>query len=88
MTVRELNREQYKELCQRYITEFWTDDAHGTSSPSLGELACADELVDENVIYNYYEGVNFVEEDFFCSKGNKYVLFRKRKKEKSGRIVR
>lgn len=68
MTVRELNREQYKELCQRYITEFWTDDEHGTTSPSAYELACADELVDENVIYNYYEGVNFVEEDFFCSK--------------------
>ena len=68
MTVRELNRDQYKELCQRYITEFWTDDEHSTSSPSLGELMCADELVDPNIIYNYYEGINFVEEDFFCSK--------------------
>ena len=70
MTVRELNREQYKELCQRYITAFWTDDAHGTKSPSLYDLACADELVDQEIIYNYYEGVNFVEEDFFCSEGD------------------
>ena len=70
MTVQELNREQYKELCQAYITEFWTDDAHGTRSPSMGELDCADELVSEDVIYSHYEGINFVEEDFFCSKGD------------------
>ena len=68
MTVQELNREQYKELCQAYITEFWTDDEHGTRSPSMGELACADELVSEDVIYSYYEGINFVPEDFGCSK--------------------
>lgn len=68
MTVRELNKDQYKELCQAYITEFWTDDEHGTSRPSMGELACADELVDPEIIYNYYDGINFVEEDFFCSK--------------------
>lgn len=68
MTVRELNKDQYKELCQAYITEFWTDDEHGTSGPSMGELACADELVDPEIIYNYYDGINFVEEDFFCSK--------------------
>jgi hypothetical protein len=68
MTVRELNRDQYKQLCQDYITRFWTDDEHGTSEPSWHELACAAELVDENVIYDYYDGVNFVEEDFFCSK--------------------
>lgn len=70
MTVRELNREQYKELCQRYITEFWTDDEHGTTSPSIGELACADELVSEDVIYRYYDGIYFTEDDFFCSKEN------------------
>ena len=38
MTVQELNQEQYKELCQRYITEFWTDFEHGTQSPSLDDL--------------------------------------------------
>ena len=68
MTIQELNQDQYKELCQRYITEFWTDSEHGTTSPSLGELACADELVDPNIIYDYYTWINFVEEDFFCSK--------------------
>ena len=68
MTVQELSREQYKELCQRYITEFWTDNEDGTDSPSMYDLACADELVDEMTIYNYYDGINFTEDDFFCSK--------------------
>ena len=69
MTVQELNREQYKQLCQAYITEFWSDFEEGTSSPSYYDLACADELVDENIIYNYYDGIDFAEEDFFCNKG-------------------
>lgn len=68
MTVRELSPSQYKELCQDYITRFWTDNEHGTDSPSWSELACADELVDESIIYDYYDGINFVPEDFGCSK--------------------
>ena len=67
MTVQELNREQYKELCQDYITHFWFDYEGKTSGPSWYELARADELVDRNIIYNYYEGINFVPEDFSCS---------------------
>lgn len=66
MTVYELNERQYKELCQAYISNFWVDDENGTESPSYHDLACADELVDPQVIYDYYEGVNFVEEDFSC----------------------
>jgi hypothetical protein len=68
MTVRELNQEQYKELCQAYITEFWTDDEEGSNSPSYDDLIHADELVTEDVIYRYYEGITFTEDDFFCSK--------------------
>ena len=70
MTVRELNREQYKELCQDYITRFWTDLEKGTTSPSRGDLACADELVSEDIIYNYYDGIEVTEDDFFCEKGD------------------
>ena len=69
MTVRELSHEQYKELCQAYITEFWSDNEDGTSSPSYYELACADELVAEDVIYNYYDGINFTDDDFSCTTG-------------------
>ena len=68
MTVRELNQEQYKELCQRYITEFWTDLEEGTTSPSYYDLVHADELVSEDVIYNYYDGIEFTEDDFYCGK--------------------
>lgn len=68
MTVRELNRDQYKQVCQDYITRFWTDDEYGTSGPSMSELACADELVSEDVIFRSYDGINFTEDDFFCSK--------------------
>ena len=68
MTVRELNHAQYKQLCQDYITRFWFDYESKTSGPSWYELACADELVDRQVIEDYYDGINFVEEDFFCSK--------------------
>ena len=70
MTVRELNRSQYKELCQDYITRFWSDLEDGTNSPSLEDLAAADELVSEDIIYNYYDGIEFTEDDFFCGKEN------------------
>lgn len=63
-TVQELNQEQYKQLCQAYITEFWTDSEHGTTSPSWYDLAYADELVSKDVIYRHYDGVYFTEEDF------------------------
>lgn len=68
MTVRELNQEQYKELCQDYITRFWTDFETGTTSPYWGDLACADKLVSEDIIYDYYDGIEFTEDDFFCEK--------------------
>ena len=68
MTVRELNREQYKELCQRYITEFWTDLEDRTTSPSYYDLVHADEYVSEYIIYNYYDVIEFTEDDFFCGK--------------------
>lgn len=64
LTVRDLNSEQYKQLCQSYITEFWSDFESNTKSPSLGDLEVADELVSEDVIYRYYDGVVFTNEDF------------------------
>ena len=67
MTVEELSPEQYKELCQAYITEFWVDNEDGTSSPSYYDLAYADKLVTQDVIYRYYDGVNFTDDDFSCT---------------------
>lgn len=68
MTVQELNPEQYNELCARYITEFWTDLVDGTSAPSYYDLVHANELVSEDVIFRYYDGMIFTKDDFFCSK--------------------
>ncbi len=68
MTSRELNQEQFKELCQAYISDHWVDNEDGTTSPSYTDLAYADELVDEEVIHRCYAGINFSEDDFFCSK--------------------
>lgn len=68
MTVRELNPAQYKELCQDYITRFWADDEHDTTEPSWYDLACADEIVAEDIIYKYYDGIEFTDDDFTCSK--------------------
>lgn len=69
MTVEELSPEQYKELCQSYITEFWSDDENRTEGPSYYGFAVADELVDPMVICNHYDGVTFSDDDFFCSTG-------------------
>lgn len=46
MTVRELTKDKYLELCQNYILRFWSDSENGTASPSADDLAVADELVE------------------------------------------
>lgn len=68
MNIYELNERQYLELCQDYITRFWVDDEYGSNSPSFNDLIHADELVDPTVIIKYYEGIDFVEDDFLCNK--------------------
>lgn len=62
MTVQELNEIQYKQLCQRYIIEMF---GFKGEEPSYYDLAYADELVFRDIIYSYYEGINFVQDDFF-----------------------
>lgn len=57
MTVKELNREQLDCLKQNYIFET-------VENPSYSELAESFYIFDE-VIYEYYEGINFVEDDFY-----------------------
>ena len=59
MTVQELNREQLTQLKQRYY-----DDRH-TEGVSYGELAAIDKLVSDKEVIDAYDGVDFVEDDFF-----------------------
>lgn len=60
MSVKELTREQLIELKQRYYTE-------RNENVSYGELADIDNLVSDNEIFEEYEHITFVAEDFLCN---------------------
>lgn len=57
MNVRELSREQLVELKQNILMGMpeW---------PSYGELSRADDLVDDETVFDIYDGTDFVPEDF------------------------
>lgn len=66
MTVRELNRDQLTELKQRMIDdEIYEKEGRGAS---YGELAEAESVPDEKV-FERYDGIEFAEDDFFCTAG-------------------
>lgn len=60
MKVRELNREQLVELKQGILFSL-------PESPSYGELADADNLVDDETVFDLYDDTEFVPEDFSCT---------------------
>ena len=60
MSVEELNRDQLIELKQRYLAEIY----YGIS---YDQLARIDSIVPDEVVFHYYEGITFSEDDFFCS---------------------
>ena len=62
MTVMELNYAQLTELKQRMVDDE-ISETEGRSA-SYGELANAESIPDEKV-FERYDGVEFVEEDFF-----------------------
>lgn len=70
MNVTELNREQLTFLKQAYMTQLADEGTFAEmfgvdyDEPSWGDLANADELVPDDVIFDHYEGADFVEEDF------------------------
>lgn len=61
MSVKELTREQLIELKQNYYCNVLNNNA------SYSELANIDSLVSDTEIFNEYEGITFVNDDFFCS---------------------
>ena len=63
MTVYDLNREQLDELKQTYFSQLIDT---GDGDEILGDVTCSENIPDE-VIFNHYDGIMFVEEDFFCS---------------------
>lgn len=60
---RELTHDELDELKQNYLFDH-------VDSPSYQELANSVDIPDE-VIFEYYEGFDFVEDDFFCNQEEK-----------------
>lgn len=60
MSVKELTREQLTQLKEQYYIE-------NNNNVSYGELASINELVSDTEIFERYEHITFVEEDFLCN---------------------
>lgn len=58
MTVKELNKKQLTELKIAYYHE------HVNDSPSYNEFGNIDDLVNDNIVFEYYKNYDFVEDDF------------------------
>ena len=73
MTIKELSREQMHELKEAYLTKLADDGTFAEvlgvdyDEPSYGDLANADEIVPDDVIFREYDGIDFVNDDFFCT---------------------
>lgn len=63
MYVSELNKEQLTELKQSFLAQQNEENGEGTS---YDELARADSIISDEMIYEAYSGINFTEDDFFC----------------------
>lgn len=75
MTVRELNRQQLTELKGNYFAELVNEGTFAEvigrdyDEPSYGDLAEIDNIVSDEFIFEHYDGIDFVNDDFFCSVG-------------------
>ena len=58
--VRDLTKEQLQELKEAY---FWQEE---TQEILGGDITSPDEIPDD-VIFQYYEGISFVDDDFLCT---------------------
>lgn len=67
LTVYDLSPEQMLELKQAYLTQMF--DETEERSPSWDELARADEIVDDQLIFDAYANTVFSNDDFVCSAG-------------------
>lgn len=73
MDVRELSKDQMLELKQNYLTKLADEGSYAEvmncdyNEPSYHDLANADEIVPDDVIFREYEGIHFVMDDFWCT---------------------
>jgi len=63
--VQDLSKEEMLELKQNYLDNHLLEVEDRTAS--YGELADADEIVSDNIIFDTYEGTVFTDDDFFCN---------------------
>ena len=68
MTVTELTNEQMIELKQNYLTEHMAEVED--RPPSYEELARADDIVPNWLIFDIYESTEFSSDDLFCTGGD------------------
>ena len=74
MTARDLPRDCLVELKQNYMMELVDEGTFGEivygdasiTHPAWGDMIDADEIVPDDVIFEYYDGIDFVKDDFFC----------------------
>ena len=70
MDVTELSREQLTGLKQHYLIELASEGDYAEvmgvewDEPSWGEIAAADEIVPDELVFDYYAGILFSEDDF------------------------
>ena len=73
MNVRELSREQMHELKEAYLTKLADEGTFAEvlgvdyDAPSYGDLANADDIVPDDVMFREYDVIDFVKDDFFCT---------------------
>lgn len=65
MKVTELNREQLNELKQSLATLIKDEQGQDVS---YEELANATETISDKEVFEYYEGIEFTEDDFFTGR--------------------
>lgn len=71
--VTELTRDELIELKQNYLIQLSDCGEYAEimgvewDAPSWGELAAADEIISDEIVFEHYSGIGFVEEDFFCN---------------------
>ena len=76
MNVRELSRDQLIELKQNYFAELVNEGTFAEvvgrdyDEPSYWDLANADDIVPDDVIFRNYECTHFTNDDFFCTAGS------------------
>ena len=76
MNVRDLSRERIIQLKQNYMVEladlgmFAEVCDKDYDAPSYGDMANADSEISDDTIFEYWDGVDFSDDDFFCTAGN------------------